>query len=252
MPLLKHVGNLRPQFQLFLWSYAPSDGKQAKLEACVDYGKELAKAPATLKGQLSVMAFLKWYFGATPENQLVVDRNRNGIWAKTSEGHKQHGQLFKLNWSHHKEVAAILLWTGESGSEKLAPWFGVDLEPTERSVFLDTLFRVLNDDEQRLHRRYAPLLEANVRFWCAKEALYKAGQSDMGIRLGSTVEVLPTEHDQGQAIIHQFRRSSNSYKANLHCNYLNQYTVISAFLHLKPIGQDVYKDLPLFGPIKRR
>lgn len=252
MPLLKHLPQIRQNFQLFLWQYGAGDGTVTKLQALVDYGKELAKSPATLRGQLAVMAWAKWFFGATAEKTIQIERGRNGYWVIPPEGTKYHGQAFKLSWAHHKHVAVILVWSGLPGKEKDAPWFGVDVEPTDRICLPDVLHRVLNDDEQRLTRRYSSQEDANLRFWCAKEALYKAGQSDMGIRLGTTIEILPTEYDQGSAVVHQFRRSSLSYNANLMCHILGSFMVVSAFLHLKPIGKSEYKDLPLFGPVKRR
>lgn len=249
--------------QLFLWSYAGTDGKPDRLAQSVNYGKELAKHPKVLRGQLAVMAWAKWFFGATTDQQVVIERDRYGIWIKVMPGSKQwptlsDGQpdpkplLFKASWSHTGETAAILLWSGRVKQPKLAPNFSLDLEPLERMFFPDTLARVLNDDECRKIRLYFNQPEYEIRFWTAKEALYKAGQSNKGLRNGATIEILATETDQGVATIHQFRRTSDSYKANLYWHKVNNFGVMVAILHAMPIGESVYLDMPLFAkPAKK-
>jgi hypothetical protein len=254
MPLLKQLSNVRPQMHLFLWQYAASsDGNAERLSAAVDYGKELAKHPSALNGQLAVMAWIRWYFGATNVNRVVVERDRYGIWFQLSEGNKHSGeaQWYKASWSHHRDVAAIMLWSGKAKAKNHTPNFGCDLEPLDRLLLPETLTRIINDEEMALLRLYSGQLDARTRLWTAKEAIFKAGQSNLGLRKGSTIELLPTETDPGSAIVHQYRRTSDGYKVNLHWLKVNAYGVTFAILHTMPMGESRYKDVPLFAkPVK--
>jgi hypothetical protein len=113
-----------------------------------------------------------------------------------------------------------------------------------------TLSRVLNDDEIGLMRLYQGQLDASIRLWTAKEAIFKAGQSNKGLRKGATIELLPTETDPGSATIHQFKRTSDRYKANLYWQKVQNFGILLAVLHTMPIGEHKYKDVPLFSKLR--